>query len=83
MPVVIHRKGIRGTKKNRTGLFYFLEGDVFEILYPITLQFSNKKRVAPNGATLFLYPVSIYNYFVTTLRSTGILASTASPLIIF
>ena len=34
-------------------------------------------------ATLFLYPVSIYNYFVTTLRSTGILASTASPLITF
>ncbi len=41
------------------------------------------KRVASKDATLFLYPVSIYNYFVTTLRSTGILASTASPLITF
>ena len=41
------------------------------------------KRVASSGCDSFLYPVSIYNYFVTTLRSTGILASTASPLITF
>lgn len=42
---------------------------------------NKKSRI--KGCDSFLYPVSIYNYFVTILRSTGILASTASPLIIF
>ena len=44
---------------------------------------SRNKKSRIKGCDSFLYPVSIYNYFVTTLRSTGILASTASPLITF
>ena len=38
------KKGHIGVIKNRTGLFYFLEGDVFETLYPFVLQFINKKE---------------------------------------
>ena len=38
------QKGYIGVQKNRTGLFYFLEGDVFETLYPFVLQFINKKE---------------------------------------
>ena len=35
------QKGDIGGIKKRTGLFFFLEGDVFEILYFITPHFSN------------------------------------------
>ena len=38
------QKGYIGVLQNRTGLFYFVEGDVFETLYPFVLQFSNKKE---------------------------------------
>ena len=55
------KKGYIGVLKNRTGLFYFLEGDVFEPLSPIVLQFSNKKEslqtVRLFFCTQFLYTI--------------------------
>ena len=38
------QKGYIGGLKNRTDLFYFLEGDVFELVSLNVLQFSNKKE---------------------------------------
>ena len=46
------QKGYIEVQKNRTGLFYFLEGDVFEIRYPLVLEFGNKKE-SPHMVRLF------------------------------
>ena len=55
------QKGYIGVLQNRTGLFYFVEGDVFGPLSPNVLQFSNKKEslqtVRLFFCTQFLYTI--------------------------
>ena len=53
------KKGHIGVIKNRTGLFYFLEGDVSEILYPLVLEFGNKKE-SPHMVRLFFCTQFLY-----------------------